>query len=180
MNKHLSHAFGVAAALLGFFFFRLWPSSPPLSVTQDDYLQRVAAAPPAPTTPPVAVAVPMPAPVAVHQRPAEPPAPSPALPPSPVMAVTPPELLASMRPPRPVVALAASSPTVDPETAAVPVPPRARARRPSAVSPTPQGVNARVPRHDVQPGRKTGGVNDLYGPQSSALDDFAKKSEKGG
>lgn len=171
MNKRLFHALGFAVAATGFLFFRLWPSHPPLSVTQDEYLQRTAAAqPPAPrpiahVTPPA----PVPDPRAAAVRVA---------PPAPATVTTPPALLAAMPAPLPAALPVAPSPNAEPGRTAVPAKPRALVRKQTA-APQPQGVNARFPRHDVQPGQKTGGVNDIYGPQSQALDDFAKKSGRG-
>lgn len=164
MKNPLFHALGVAAALIGFLFFRLWPSTPPLSVTQDDYLQRIAATQPTPAPPPVVARAPVPAAALVPPdepgEPVEPQRPAPAT----VTAVAP----------------VAPPPNAEPERTAVPAKPSALVRRPPAASPTPQGVNARFTRKDVQPGQKTGGVNDIYSTQSQALDDYAKKTGRGG
>jgi outer membrane biosynthesis protein TonB len=206
MKKNLFHLTGLLFALFGFLFFRLWPSTPPLSVAQDEYLQRVAAEQPTPAPAPA----PVPVPVAVVPKPLAPPTvvpPPPVVPPAPVAAPvavvapepkpTPPPVAAPVQQeaqkPAPAIAVAPK-----PEPKAVPVSPKPKPIKPNpataktlkkidafaathgmtALAPG-QGVNAQFKRKDVVvPGQKTGGVNDIYQSQSSALDAFQKRVEK--
>jgi hypothetical protein len=96
--------------------------------------------------------------------------------------------------PKPAPAISAAP---KPEPKAVPVSPKPKPIKPDPATaatlkkidafaashgmtaPAPgQGVNAQFPRKDVVQGQKTGGVNDIYQTQSSALDAFQKRVGK--
>ena len=182
------HSVSLLSALLGFGFFRLWPTTPPLSVTQDDYLQRVAAErpqqPPPPKPAPVAASVApkpllmpqvVPPPVAVLTAPVAVVAPTPQPTPPPVATPAQHETPSAA----PVIVAAPNSKpkpaSVSPETKpSRPIPSKAATPKQAPA----QGVNAQFPRKDVEPGQKSGGVNDIYQSQSSALDAFQKKVGK--
>ncbi|WP_369927569.1 hypothetical protein [Xanthomonas sp. NCPPB 2632] len=205
MKKNLFHLTGLLFALFGFLVFRLWPSTPPISSAQDDYLARVAAEQPKPVPPP------LPAPVRAVVQPKPLPVPTvgpppPVVSPAPVaasVAVVAPEPKPTTQPvappvqqeaPKPPPAIA---PIPKPEPKALPVSPKPKPQKPDPATaatlkkidnfaashgmtaPGPgQGVNAQFQRKEVVPGQKTGGVNDIYRSQSDALDAFQKRVGK--